>query len=303
MSSSARQGLLAVVGTGIQAGRQLTKEGIAWLKNADKLMFCVSEPLTRDWILEFRPDAEDLSRFYEDGKDRRVTYEEMVQSILTPVRAGKAVAAAFYGHPGVFVSPSHEAVRRAKEEGYRAFMLPGISAEACLYADLGIDPAEHGCLSYEASEWLVFGHRLDPTCAVILWQVDCVGDASYRSERYDGRHVPLLVESLLKFYSPEHLGYLYQAPLLPVGRPKVWPVKLGRLAAVLASHRTSGTLFIPPAREPPVDLDMAKRLGIPEEDLDKYSHMPSWSIDGQFHIVIHDEIETESDARCQPLMS
>ena len=37
----------------------------------------------------------------------------MVERILAPVRAGKQVVAAFYGHPGVFVQPSHEAIRRA----------------------------------------------------------------------------------------------------------------------------------------------------------------------------------------------
>jgi len=31
-------------------------------------------------------------------------------------------------------------------------MLPGISAEDCLVADLGIDPASSGCQSYEAND-------------------------------------------------------------------------------------------------------------------------------------------------------
>jgi hypothetical protein len=285
MNAQSSRGVLAVVGTGIQAGRQLTKEASARLKSADVIMFCVSEPLTRDWLLDLRPDAEDLSRFYADGKDRRITYEEMVEAMLAPVRAGKTVAAAFYGHPGVFVSPSHEAVKRARREGHRAFIQPGISTEACLYADLGIDPAEHGCLSFEASEWLVFGHKLDPSCAVILWQVDCVGDASYQSEGYDGAHVPLLVESLLRYYDADHVGYLYHGPVLPIGRPKVWPVKLGALYETLRRYKTAGTLFIPPAAEPPVDLEMAKRLGIAEEELDKDSHMPPWRVDPRFQIV------------------
>src|ERR1700730_4992988 len=124
MSEHASKAVLAVVGTGIQAGRQLTRESIAWLKNADKILFCLSEPLTRDWLLDIRPDAEDLARFYEDGKDRRVTYIEMVAAILAPLRAGHTVCAAFYGHPGIFVSPSHDVVRRARAEGFRAFMLP-----------------------------------------------------------------------------------------------------------------------------------------------------------------------------------
>jgi hypothetical protein len=40
-------------------------------------------------------------------------------------------------------------------------MLPAISAEDCLFADLGVDPADHGCPSYEATDFLVHGaaHR------------------------------------------------------------------------------------------------------------------------------------------------
>lgn len=294
--STPRKGTLAIVGTGIQAGRQLTHEAIAWLRTADRIMFCLSEPLTRDWLMKIRPDAEDLARFYADGKDRRVTYDEMVSAMLAPLSEGASVAAAFYGHPGVFVSPSHEAIRKARAAGFRAFMLPGISAEACLYADLGIDPAEHGCLSYEASEWLVFGHRLDPSCAVILWQVDCVGDPSYRDQRYEGQHVPLLVEALLRDYPADHVAYLYQAAVLPVGKPKLWPLRLGRLAEVLATHKTSGTLYIPPAADPPVDLAMARRLGIPEEEVGRESGMPPWRLDGRFQIIDVDALEPKRGA-------
>jgi precorrin-2 methylase len=82
MSAPPSHGTLAIVGTGIQAGRHFTKEAIARLKSADVIMFCVSEPLTRDWLLELRPDAADLSQFYADGKDRRTTYEEMVETML-----------------------------------------------------------------------------------------------------------------------------------------------------------------------------------------------------------------------------
>src|SRR5262245_31429979 len=105
-----RKGTLVVVGTGIQAGRQLTNEAIAWLKNSDKVMYCLSEPLTSEWLRELRPDAEDLARLYTEWKDRRDTYQEMIKAMLEPVRAGNSVCVAFYGHPGIFVYPSHVAV-------------------------------------------------------------------------------------------------------------------------------------------------------------------------------------------------
>jgi len=290
MSTSSAKGLLIVVGTGIQAGRHMTSEAIARLQLSDVIMYCLSEPFTEKFILQLRPDAEDLSRFYENGKDRTITYEEMVEAMLSPVRQGKSVAAAFYGHPGVFVSPSFDAIKRARLEGHRSYMQPGISAEACLYADLGIDPAENGLLSYEASEWLIFSHKLDPTCSVILWQVDCVGDVTYQDDGYDCKNVPILQENLLRYYDGDHLAYLYQAAVLPVGRPKIWPVKLKNLHKTLCNYNTAGTLFIPPAVPAPIDIDMLRRLGISEDLADIDARMPPWKLDPSYQIII-DEIE------------
>ena len=50
-------------------------------------------------------------------------YTEMVERILFFVRKGKKVCAVFYGHPGIFVFSSHEAIRIARAEGYPAVML------------------------------------------------------------------------------------------------------------------------------------------------------------------------------------
>ena len=99
--------------------------------------------------------------------------------MLREVRAGLDVVGVFYGHPGVFVAPSHRALAIAKEEGYKARMLPGISAEDCLYADLGIDPANPGCLIYEASDFLITERPVNINSHLILFQVGCVGVADF----------------------------------------------------------------------------------------------------------------------------
>ena len=52
--------------------------------------------------------------------------------MLSHVRKEENVVGVFYGHPGVFVSPSHRTLALARDEGYIANMLPGISAEDCL---------------------------------------------------------------------------------------------------------------------------------------------------------------------------
>ena len=54
-------------------------------------------------------------------------------------------------------------------------MLPGVSAEDCLVADLGVDPGEHGWQSWEATGFLLRGFRPDPTAGLVLWQVDGIG--------------------------------------------------------------------------------------------------------------------------------
>jgi uncharacterized protein YabN with tetrapyrrole methylase and pyrophosphatase domain len=98
-----------------------------------------------------------------------------IKVMLKDVRAGHDVLGIFYGHPGVFVSPTHRAIAIAREEGYKARMLPGISAEDCLFADLGIDPAINGCVTHEATELLMRDRALNPSVHNIIWQVGGVG--------------------------------------------------------------------------------------------------------------------------------
>jgi hypothetical protein len=95
--------------------------------------------------------------------------------MLKEVRAGLDVVGVFYGHPGVFVNPSHRALTIAREEGYRARMLPGVSAEDCLFADLLIDPANPGCITYEASDFLLRDRPVSLYSHMVLFQVGCVG--------------------------------------------------------------------------------------------------------------------------------
>ena len=96
-------------------------------------------------------DHENIYKYYDTNKPRLQTYTQMAEVMLNSVRAGKLTVGILYGHPGVFVNPSHRAIYIARSEGYFAKMLPGISAEDCLYADLGIDPATTGCSMFEAS--------------------------------------------------------------------------------------------------------------------------------------------------------
>ena len=255
-------GSLVVVGSGIRALHQMTFEARGRIASAERVFYAVGDPLTEEWINKTCTATENLRAFYAEGKDRWDTYREMIDAIMNDVRGGLRVCAVFYGHPGVYVYPSHECIRIAHEEGYPAVMLPGISAEGSLYADLGVDPGADGCLSYEATDFVLGGHKLDPSCSVILWQVHSVGDPSYHEFGYDGRHAPLLVEALLKFYDPDQSGFLYKAPTLSLGRAKIHPIRVGALAEELHANPALVTLYIPPAGPRTIDLHMADRLGV-----------------------------------------
>jgi hypothetical protein len=252
-------GSLTVVGTGIRLS-QISVEARACIQSADKLLFLVSDPVTSSWLMQVQPKAESLYHFYATNKPRLTTYQEIVECILSCVREGVNVCVAFYGHPGVFVYPSHEAIRRARLEGFRATMLPGISAEDCLFADLGIDPGSNGCQSFEATDFLVRGRKFDTSVSLILWQIGVVGEVGFKRRcRRDGLHI--LVDILQQHYDPAHEVVIYEASLYPHCGPFVKRLNLARVPESEVTLMT--TLYIPPKAPAVLDLDMMDRLGIP----------------------------------------
>lgn len=224
-----KTGSLIIVGTGIRSVGQLTIESIAFIKRADKVFYIVSEPIADSLILRLNPAAESLQKYYVHGKPRLQTYKDFVDRIMESVRDGKRTCAVFYGHPGVFVLPSHAAIRQARSEGYEARMLPGISAEDCLFADLGVDPAACGCQVYDATDFVMHRRKLDTSSSVILWQVGVVGHWTYQQTGYANLGLPLLLEKLSEYYRPDHTVIVYEAAVLPGCEPVIQPVLLSQL--------------------------------------------------------------------------
>ena len=202
-------GSLLIVGTGIQAAGQVTIEARAAMSGADKLFYVVADPTTEHYLRRLNASAESLHGLYETYKERLVTYMEMVNKIIDEVRTGSKVCAAFYGHPGVFTFPSHEAIRQARALGHPARMLPGISAEDCLFADLGIDPAMSGCQSFEATDFLIFRRKFDTNSSVVLWQVGVIGDPTFQGQGYELSGLGVFADHLISFYGREHRVVLY----------------------------------------------------------------------------------------------
>lgn len=254
-------GSLVVIGTGIRTVGQLTLEAITWIKNSDVVLYLVADPVAEEAIRGLNPGgAMSLRGYYGDGINRGQSYEAMIQHILSCVRGGLRTCAAFYGHPGVFAYPSHESIRRARQEGYGARMLPAISAEDCLFADLGVDPAVNGCQSFEATDFLLHNRTVDTSSQLVLWQVGVVGDWTYQSNGYNLGAFPLLISRLCQMYGPQHEVYVYEAAILPGLSPSITRIALASLTAAYVN--AGSTLYVPPGRATTLNREIAAAMGV-----------------------------------------
>jgi uncharacterized protein YabN with tetrapyrrole methylase and pyrophosphatase domain len=257
----AKKGSLLVVGTGLKAGGHLTFEAQSAIKNAEKVFYGEGNPLIVHQIHSLNPTAQTLGDLYGKGKPRNITYAEMVERILTAVREGLQVCAVFYGHPGVFVYASHKSISVARAEGYEAQMLPSVSAEDCLFADVGIDPAKYGCLSYEATDFLIHRRVFDRRSTLVLWQIGIIGQADFQGNRYKPVGRELLVEVLLEQYPADHEGIIYEASQNALFFPRMERVAISKLPE--ADLTAISTLVIPPDPKWSIpDMERVKAVGM-----------------------------------------
>lgn len=251
-------GSLVCVGLGMLLCAHLGPRARNAITRADVVFVAVSDPIVELWVQQLHPDVRSLQPCYAEGKSRHQTYREMVKAMLAEVRAGRRVCGAFYGHPGVFAKAPHDAIAQARAEGFAAHMEPGVSAEDCLYADLGIDPGRVGCQHYEASQLLFYRRVLDPSAYLVLWQVGIAGDRTYRRFATSPAHRQLLVDRLLETYPADHAVTVYEAATLPITAPRMETIALRDLAATpLHMH---STLVVPPCMALQRDEAMLARI-------------------------------------------
>jgi hypothetical protein len=255
-----KKGSLIVVGSGIKSVGHITLEARGWIRESDITVYCVADPATDVWIQKNARAHFDLYSLYGNDKPRIDTYNDMTQVMLDNVRAGRDTCAVFYGHPGVFVLPTHRAIQILRAEGYRAAMLPAVSALDCLWADVGVDPSTVGCLEYEATDMLLRRRPVQKDSHVVIWQIGCVGDAGFNFAGYDNRNLDVLVDYLLDFYLPDHQVIHYQGSQYPM-----CPSRCDTLALAELRHAPVtgiSTLYIPPQSRRGTDIDMGVRLGL-----------------------------------------
>lgn len=245
MNDAAERASLVCVGVGMTLGSHLTPLCRSYIEQADVVFTAVSDGIIELWLARLHGDVRSLQSLYAPGKPRTETYRQMVDCLLTQVRAGKKVCGAFYGHPGVFALVPHKAIEQARREGFAAHMEPGVSAEDCLYADLAIDPGRYGCQHYEASQLMFYRRRIDTAAYLILWQIGVAGDQSTARFATGRAYRQVLVDLLAEDYPLDHEVTIYKAATLPIHRPHIERLPLGRLPG--ADIDMHATLVIPPA--------------------------------------------------------
>jgi len=267
-----KKGSLVIVGTGILTPAHLSQESINQIEVADIVHVLVPDPLGLSTIRDLNPNIKDLGDLYFDqnssknGSNRLEAYDLMVESILADVRGGNRVCAIFYGHPGVFVYPSHVSILKAKAECFDAKMLPAISAEDCLYADLGFDPGDSGCQAYEASQFLFYQHTINVNALLILWQIGVVGDETLTKLTPAEYGLEMLREGLLDWYPKDHQVILYEATRLPIMPARIEYVIIDDLPKFDVQAIT--TLVIPAIAAPQLDHSFCDKWRINKSQLD-----------------------------------
>jgi uncharacterized protein YabN with tetrapyrrole methylase and pyrophosphatase domain len=226
---------------------QLTIEARNAIRQADIVLYLVACPMTGDYLKTLNPRCESLYPLYRDGQKRIHSYMGMVHRVLEEARKGEHVCFAMYGHPGVFSLPTHESMRQARAEGIPARMIPGISAEDCMFADLGVEPGIPGIQSFEATDFLIHRRKFDETSQLVLWQIGAIGDLTFRAVGdYSRGALKILADYLEKSYGGDHQVVVYEAPTLPINEPRVENIPLKDLAAVAVT--AISTLYVPPCK-------------------------------------------------------
>ena len=269
--TNSQKGKLICVGTGMRMAGQVTPLALSYIENADIVVSAVPNIFTRNWIQGIAKEFICVLGYYSDcdvqGKDRRDTYRRMADTILDHVRAGKTVCAAFYGHPGIFACISHIAIKDARAEGFSAEMLPGISAEDCLVADLGLDPGRTGMQSMETTQFMIYERRIDPSAMLILWQPSLAGELSLKRFNTTPAKLQVLVDKLARDYPLDHSAILYEAATNPFEKTRMDTVLLRDLPNAALTQAT--TLVIPAAQPLQLDQSMVDQLNALPEQVDE----------------------------------
>ncbi len=260
MDISPNASSLVVVGSGIKFFAHLTTEAITYIQQSDVVLYLVNDPILKLWIQKQNKNTEALDFLYNSSPLRTEVYQRITNYVLEHLYQKKHVCFVLYGHPSIFSRPGLDAVRQAQKKGYFAKILPGISAEDCLFADLLIDPGSLGCQSFEATDFLIHQRKFDVSSHLILWQIDAIGIVDQESTNNKKIGILLLLDYLKHFYNPEDEIIIYEAAQYPGFEPIITRIQLQCLPDIQLS--AISTLYVPPIKKARCNRTVLSELGL-----------------------------------------
>jgi len=238
----------------------LSIEAKAAILHADTLFYLVNEPAMRAWLHETVTHCVSLDYLYEQYHLRKDAYCAMTETILRALESKKNICIVLEGHPTMFAKPALDAAIKAKQNNYFTRILPGISSEDYLFAELQIDPGSCGCQSYEATDFLIHKRMFDGCSHLILWQVSVIGMLKHDPHHQHQKGTQILVEYLSQRYPLNHEVFLFEGSQYPQIKSRIEMVNLSALPNANISRIT--TLYLPPVAKPQLNLEMMEKLNL-----------------------------------------
>ena len=248
---------IVFVGSGIKFYAHLTVECISHIENADIVLYLVNEPAMMQWLQENSKRNNSLEAIYNSYPNRADAYNAISNQIIESLEIYSSICVVIYGHPLVLCMPTRLTINNAPKN-VNIKILPGIAADSCLYADLGIDPVANGCQSYEATEFLLYQKKIDATANLILWQVGVIGCLGDTSAHNNQKGISLLKERLLTEYPQNHSVTLYEATQYAHIASKIVETPLYDLDNIEISQLM--TLYVPPLSNRSINVALVEFL-------------------------------------------
>ncbi|MEA2492410.1 MAG: hypothetical protein QOJ29_321, partial [Thermoleophilaceae bacterium] len=239
---------------------EATAEVDAALRASDVVFHSVADDRSRRWIRSHTSEAYDLNPLYEDGRPRIEAYRAMAELVVARARGGERVLLAVYGHPCFLHTGVQLTVRTARAEGLAFQILPGLSSIDGLFARIGVDPGFGGLQMLEASDLMMYGRQPQTEGHVVILQVAIVGPRVHLAAGHSGAHAEFLIRRLEALYPTTHPALHFRLAAGDRDDELIWST-VGALR--LERWTNPSSLYLPPARQAPLDQEWVERFGAP----------------------------------------
>jgi tetrapyrrole methylase family protein / MazG family protein len=209
---------IRIVGLGMRSVDQLTREAQRAIAGTKTIYVVDSSPGIQSFFRKMGLEVIDLSKHYEEGKDRLQTYLEMSKEVISGAIHKGPVSFGLYGHPTVFAYPPFVIKAVAESCGLTVGVVPGVSALDCMLAELMLDPATDGMQMFEATDIVIRKRTLLTDVHTLIWQIGALETGLYsRQVSVKGRFDRFL-QHIVGFFPTHHpvaAIFVSDNPLIP----------------------------------------------------------------------------------------